>query len=197
MTMRARLPRVSSSWAAIKSAAPRPAFSIRSRLGTWHASLAWASKRRISLRESTGIMLPAYCDSGLEHDDRGRHPRVMGDRDDNPLHPESIGVRARRPEELELRCAARVRPDFHVVPPHVGVAAECFGPRFFGGKASRQRGGAIGAALQIGALVFSQDTLPKPITETREGRPLPLDGRDVDAQADDHRTQGRGLRRAS
>jgi hypothetical protein len=42
--------------AAIKSAAPRPAFSINSKLGTWQAALACASKPRISSRDKTGII---------------------------------------------------------------------------------------------------------------------------------------------
>jgi hypothetical protein len=35
--------------------APRPAFSISTRLGTWQTSMAWLSKARICARERTGV----------------------------------------------------------------------------------------------------------------------------------------------
>ena len=37
------------------SVAPRPAFSMRTRLGTWHTSMACRSKARICSRERTGV----------------------------------------------------------------------------------------------------------------------------------------------
>src|SRR5262245_6931268 len=38
------------------SAAPRPAFSMRTRLGTWQVSIAWRSRARIWSRERIGFI---------------------------------------------------------------------------------------------------------------------------------------------
>ena len=90
-------------------------------------------------------------------------------------------------QQLHRRCAQRAAAHLHRLPPHVARSTERLRERFFRGEAPGHGRRVVAAATgQVGELARREDALGEARTVALERARDAFDGRDVDAEPDDH-----------
>ena len=162
------------------SAAPRPAFSMRTTPGTWHVSMAYLSYALIWARERTGFTSPPDTTTAAAT------PASWVIDDQSAGHPQPLGSDRRPPREPHFRFAQKPRPTSKSCQSAPARPRNALTAASFAAHRPASAVRAIAAPRQDRLLARSENPRPHAVAVPFEHRADAVDRSYVDAESEDH-----------